>query len=224
MIHLSLFTESDDICIAEYVLMSVIAALVCKYQKHTEILYVCVCVCMYSVITLIRGSYWWLTLCQIYFVTIRRPLLSAFVFQWRIKHASVCLCIFLFMCLLMAPSPESIWFIAWPSFLFPFFPPSLSLFKYPDFFDALFLYFSLPLNISRCRNANMKLWTSGTIEQRPELLSAFMAEGNISAPLLYCHWVHLFVFSLLSTQNLYKFTLKHLFTGQNPSHIHPVFF
>lgn len=124
----------------------------------------------------------------------------------------------------MAPSPESIWFIAWPSFLFPFFPPSLSLFKYPDFFDALLLYFSLPLNISRCRNANMKLWTSGTIEQRPELLSAFMAEGNISAPLLYCHWVHLFVFSLLSTQNLYKFTLKHLFTGQNPSHIHPVFF
>ena len=113
--------------------------------------------------------------CRIYVVTVGKPLLSVFVFQWNELKMQLCVCVcvcvwiflFLFMCVLITTlSLEcATWFIAWPSFHFWSSFLSLSLL----FPDALLLHFSLPLNISRCRIANMKPWTPGTTEQRAEL-------------------------------------------------------
>lgn len=48
----------------------------------------------------------------------------------------------------------------------------------------------------------MKPWTSGTIEQRAELLSAFIAEGNVSA-LFYIAIRSLFIYLCLWVHRIY---------------------
>ncbi len=119
-----------------------------------------------------------------------------FPMKW-IKNASVCIFFYscpylLLLCLwsLLFDSSRDLLFSSEALFFFFF---SLEILR---FSDALLFYFSLPLNISRSRNANMKPWTPGTIGQRAELLSAFIAEGNVSALLciaikflhLLCFW------------------------------------
>lgn len=112
--------------------------------------------------------------CQIYVVAIGKPSLYAFVFRW-IKNANVHVRVFIYFFYVLnnCCSISSVLSIYCVTF-FSSFSCSLLIFWH----DALFFF--LPLNISRCANANMKSWTPGTTEQRVELLSAFIAEGNNS--------------------------------------------
>lgn len=95
--------------------------------------------------------------------------------------------------LIMYPSLE-------PFFFFFFFDPSrdplftcealcffISL-QIPWFPDTQLFYFA-----PQDGNANMKPWTSGTIEQRAQLLSAFIAEGNILVLLYIAIKFYLFI-------------------------------
>lgn len=77
--------------------------------------------------------------------------------------------------------------------------------------NTLLLYFSVPLNISRCSNANMELWTPGTFEQRGAVLSAFMAEGNVLSS--FCYIAIQPVYLLIS--------LFHRIYTHSHSNIHP---
>lgn len=146
MTLLFLFTVSD---ILQNVLISLTTSLMCKYPNNVYT------VSIKKGIQLMNNP----LLFQIYVASVGRPLLSAFVLQWRIKYASVRVPLFFYVCahqtLLHLSSP--IWSIAWPSF---------------------------HLYIRIFQHAEMPTWNlepQGQTEQRAELLSAFTAEGNLSA-------------------------------------------
>lgn len=126
---------------SEYLLMFIITTLICKYQKHTGIFYVYVCMyilCQYKIIWKGHPNVDWpFTLSDLCCHTWK--VLSAFVFQWWIKNANMCGCLFFIYVLMnyysLLISLESCYLIHCVTFfsfpkLFPFFyPPN----KYPDF-------------------------------------------------------------------------------------------
>lgn len=172
---MSLFTVSHNICR----ICVFMTALTCKYPKGSEI-----------------------------FSVNRKPLLSLYVchswktlnnllsvFQWIIKYASVCLCVVI--CSLPLDSSRD--------FIFPSEAlPLLSFFTDTLIFWRSASFSSLVRWIFQNREMMWNYTTSGTIEQRAQLLSAFIAEGNV---LLYC--LSVLYFSLLF-HRIYTFSCKNI--------------
>ena len=202
--YFALFTVCDDIYI-QCVLMFVVTSLTCKYQNRKHILRVCVCVCVYiymSISNPMEGESPFILsdmLSQLENLCYLRLFSNE-----EFKKREYLLYFFIYQLL-----SEVYHLICRVTFFLP--PRALS----PVLFSSLsantsiiqHFFFSLPLNISRHRNADMKTWTRGWTEQRAELLSAFIAEGNISA--VFCIAIRFLIYLFLTSQNWHPFMLRH---------------
>lgn len=154
MTLLFLFTVSD---ILQNVLISLTTSLMCKYPNNVYT------VSIKKGIQLMNNP----LLFQIYVASVGRPLLSAFVLQWRIKYASVRVPLFLCLCSSIAA----------PSF----------------FFYLIHRVTVFPLvykNFPTCRNANMKSGTSGANWTKSWTLECFYSWRKSFSTFLFSIWVH----------------------------------
>lgn len=128
---------------------------------------------------------WYACLCLQY------VMIFTFVFQCRIKNASVYVCIFFISVLINCCSISgAFYWIHRVTFfsllrLFSFF--SLSLFKYPDFLMLCSSIFLFHWIFQDAENANMEPWTPGTIEQRGRTPECFYSWRKCFSPPLHPH-------------------------------------
>lgn len=152
--------------------------------------------------------------CQTYFGTIGKPQL--FVFQWRIKYASVCLCVTLSYVSLNCCSISQVSYSIPCVTFFSLVKLSLSRNTLIFWRSTLFFCSTEYFKKQKCQHGTLNprhIWTKSCS------LECFYGWGKRFVQLLlYRHSACLFI-NVFISQNLYPFTLKHLFSDTRPLHV-----